>query len=61
MAGLVPAIHVFFLYTAKTWMPGTKAGHDEWRNAARLLFPHHFQPLVFGQNLHAVLLRFREL
>jgi hypothetical protein len=33
MAGLVPAIHVFFLAVSKskTWMPGTrlhKAGHD---------------------------------
>ena len=26
MAGLVPAIHV--LREAKTWMPGTSAGHD---------------------------------
>jgi hypothetical protein len=32
MAGLDPAIHVFFLGSAKTWMPGTsldKPGHDE--------------------------------
>jgi len=28
MAGLVPAIHVLLSGT-KTWMPGTKAGHDE--------------------------------
>jgi hypothetical protein len=27
MAGFVPAIHVFGV-TGKTWMPGTKAGHD---------------------------------
>jgi hypothetical protein len=26
MAGLVPAIHVFLLYAAKTWMPGTSPG-----------------------------------
>jgi hypothetical protein len=26
MAGLVPAIHVFSLYAAKTWMPGTSPG-----------------------------------
>jgi hypothetical protein len=27
MAGLVPAIHVFFLaYAEKTWMPGTRPG-----------------------------------
>jgi hypothetical protein len=24
MAGLVPAIHVFFFEAAKTWMPGTR-------------------------------------
>jgi hypothetical protein len=29
MAGLVPAIHVFSLAPAKTWMPG-KAGHDKF-------------------------------
>jgi hypothetical protein len=37
MPGLVPGIHVFFLfslrsyflYKAKTWMAGTKPGHDE--------------------------------
>jgi hypothetical protein len=26
MAGLVPAIHVFFLQGFKTWMPATSAG-----------------------------------
>jgi hypothetical protein len=26
MAGLVPAIHVFFTAEAKTWMPGTRPG-----------------------------------
>jgi hypothetical protein len=26
MAGLVPAIHVFFVCIAKTWMPGTRPG-----------------------------------
>jgi hypothetical protein len=26
MAGLVPAIHVSFLYAAKMWMPGTSPG-----------------------------------
>ena len=29
MAGLVPAIHVFLDRPAKTWMPGTRPGHDE--------------------------------
>jgi hypothetical protein len=29
MAGLVPAIHVFF--TAKTWMPGTRPGMTKER------------------------------
>jgi hypothetical protein len=26
MAGLVPAIHVFYLAGVKTWMPGTRPG-----------------------------------
>jgi len=26
MAGLVPAIHAFFLPVAKTWVPGTSPG-----------------------------------
>ena len=26
MAGLVPAIHVFFISRGKTWMPGTRPG-----------------------------------
>jgi hypothetical protein len=26
MAGLVPAIHVFYLACRKTWMPGTRPG-----------------------------------
>jgi hypothetical protein len=26
MAGLVPAIHVFFAEISKTWMPGIKPG-----------------------------------
>jgi hypothetical protein len=26
MAGLVPAIHVFFVTPTKTWMPGTSPG-----------------------------------
>jgi hypothetical protein len=26
MAGLVPAIHVFFLAKVKTWMPGPRPG-----------------------------------
>jgi len=29
MAGLVPATHVF-LDRLKTWMPGPKAGHDDF-------------------------------
>jgi hypothetical protein len=29
MAGLVPAIHVFFLDAAMTWMPGTSPGMTE--------------------------------
>jgi hypothetical protein len=28
MPGLVPGIHVF-LFKAKTWMAGTKPGHDD--------------------------------
>jgi hypothetical protein len=28
MAGLVPAIHVFAASERKTWMPGTRPGHD---------------------------------
>ena len=32
MAGLVPAIHVFFLVTdSKSWMPGTSPGMTMWR------------------------------
>jgi hypothetical protein len=30
MAGLAPAIHVFA--AVKTWMPGTKPGHDAVEN-----------------------------
>jgi hypothetical protein len=26
MAGLVPAIHVFYFADSKTWMPGTRPG-----------------------------------
>jgi hypothetical protein len=26
MAGLVPAIHVFYFTGTKTWMPGTRPG-----------------------------------
>jgi hypothetical protein len=29
MPGLVPGIHVFLSFAAKTWMAGTKPGHDE--------------------------------
>jgi hypothetical protein len=29
MAGLVPAIHVFFAGMTKTWMPGTRPGMTE--------------------------------
>jgi hypothetical protein len=28
MTGLVPVIHVFLAPTFKTWMAGTKPGHD---------------------------------
>jgi hypothetical protein len=28
--GLSPGIHVFLSSASKTWMPGTKAGHDDW-------------------------------
>jgi hypothetical protein len=33
MAGLVPAIYVFLLADAKTWMPGTRPGMtaDNWK------------------------------
>jgi hypothetical protein len=35
MAGLVPAIHVLFVNTArKTWMPGTSPGMTNVRIAA---------------------------
>jgi hypothetical protein len=30
MAGLVPAIHVFLVAGAKTWMPGTRPGMTVW-------------------------------
>jgi len=30
MPGLVPGIHVFLSLEAKTWMAGTKPGHDEF-------------------------------
>jgi hypothetical protein len=33
MAGLVPAIHVFFLEVSKTWMPGIKPGMTVERSA----------------------------
>jgi hypothetical protein len=29
MPGLVPGIHAFLPHAAKTWMAGTKPGHDE--------------------------------
>jgi hypothetical protein len=29
MAGLVPAIHVFLVVVAKSWMPGTRPGMTE--------------------------------
>jgi hypothetical protein len=34
MAGLVPAIHDFFSYAAKTWMPGMKPGMTVLYHAA---------------------------
>src|SRR5258707_4706525 len=38
MAGLVPAIHVFFTVNPKkTWMPATSAGHDEKRQTGGYL------------------------
>jgi hypothetical protein len=42
MAGLVPAIHVFFASnTRKTWMPGTRPGMTEKQNKpAELPQPH---------------------
>jgi hypothetical protein len=33
MAGLVPAIHVFLIYAAKTWMPGTSPGMTTFQDA----------------------------
>jgi len=45
-AGLVPAIHAFFLYAAKTWMPGSPSaktrfallpGHDGVKNSRHLV------------------------
>jgi hypothetical protein len=32
MPGLVPGIHVFMPTNKKTWMAGTKPGHDEKAN-----------------------------
>ena len=40
MAGLVPAIHVFFCRdSAKTWMPGTRPGMTTFVLATRALKP----------------------
>jgi len=39
MAGLVPAIHVFALEHAKSWMPGTRPGMTRWREMARAQHP----------------------
>jgi hypothetical protein len=45
MAGLVPAIHVFFYgYVVKTWMPGTRPGMTTLRCGC----PYTFTA-VFGQ------------
>ena len=46
MAGLVPAIHVFFAAGLKTWMPG-RAGHDE-RWCLRRVHQHQFGILQRG-------------
>jgi hypothetical protein len=35
MPGLVPGIHVFLSLEAKTWMAGTKPGHDEFGMSSR--------------------------
>jgi hypothetical protein len=43
MAGLVPAIHVFLVVEAKTWMPGTRPGMTSW-----LLKPD-YQAAAFGK------------
>jgi hypothetical protein len=34
MAGVIPAIHVFA--AVKTWMPGTRPGHDAFRRLISL-------------------------
>jgi hypothetical protein len=34
MAGLVPAIHVFLLVLARTWMPGTRPGMTTSENSS---------------------------
>ena len=39
MAGLVPAIHVFALEHAKSWMPGIRPGTTRWREMARAQHP----------------------
>jgi hypothetical protein len=36
MAGLVPAIHVSFHATVKTWMPGTRPGMTEFVRTERV-------------------------
>src|SRR5437762_12656259 len=42
MAGLVPAIHVFFLFDAvKTWMPGSSPGMTAIINHAYLNYDRH--------------------
>jgi hypothetical protein len=45
------------------WNTGSPAfaGDDKGEAAKAELSPHQLQPFVFGQHLHAVLLRFREL
>jgi hypothetical protein len=36
MPGLVPGIHVFLIVVAKTWMAGTKPGHDAAEASIRI-------------------------
>jgi hypothetical protein len=37
MPGLVPGIHVFLYSESKTWMAGTKPGHDEIERILHLI------------------------
>jgi hypothetical protein len=46
MAGLVPAIHVFFSSTIKTWMPGTSPGMTKQLDVTKQKGPGKPGPLI---------------